>query len=200
MRRWRCSLRVCLFFFAGLTLAGATRASGGNAARRISPTCCRRGGSGPTAVCLDWSIHCGCRRDCYYSYAIALFLSTLGGGLSGKFFDVAVFCNRCSISARGRARRARSPCRCTIALSFFNEEQMPAAGCLTGRRRLPRVLLPPFLPEELLWAARTIRKNPLCCAASPPVTSPKLHGAKTSGQKPNAGLSLRRNQNCMAAH
>lgn len=36
---------------------------------------------------------------------ISLFFFQLWvGGLSGKFFDLAVFRNRCSISARGRAR------------------------------------------------------------------------------------------------
>ena len=128
MRRWCCSLRVCLFV-AGLTLAGSTRASGGNAPRRISPTCCRRGGSGPTAVCLDWSIHCGCRRLSLYFFQLWV------GGLSGKFFDVEVFRNRCSFSARGRAR--------SVAVSVYNKSRCRRPGCLTGRRRLPDVMLPP---------------------------------------------------------
>ena len=95
-------------FVAGLTLAGATRASGGNATRRISPTCCRRGGSGPTTVCLDWSIHCGCRR------LIALFLSTLGwwplwlGNSSmSRYFAIDVL----FLLVVGPGR---SLCRCTI--------------------------------------------------------------------------------------
>ena len=136
MRRWPCSLRACLFV-AGLTLAGATRASGGNATRRISLTCCRRGGSGPTAVCLDWSIHCGCRRLSLYFFQ--LWIGSLSGWeilrCRGILQSMFYFC-----SWSGQVGRCVGV---QLYSLFLMKSRCWRPGCLTGRRRLPNVMLPP---------------------------------------------------------
>jgi len=88
--------------------------------------------------------------------------------VSGKFFDVAVFCNRCSIYlcllVGGPGLYLNR-----FLLSFLNEEQMPAAWLSDWDVACPETetfssSLSIFRPEELLWAARTIRG--CCCAAS----------------------------------
>ena len=194
-------MRMCLFV-AGLTLAGSTRASGGNATRRISPTCCRRGGSGPTVVCLDWSIHCGCRRLSLYFFQLWV------GGLSGWEILRCRGIFAIDVLFLLVVRPGRSLCRCTIVLSFLNEEQMLAAWLSDWAPSLARRYIC-FHPEELLRGPRTHARSArynqhewnmevrfrLCYSKTPPLpwhkkkrptadcrivvaTKPKLHNVR----------------------
>ena len=129
----------------------------------------------------------------------------LVASLAGKFFDVAVFA--IDVLFLLVVRPGRSLCRCTIVLSFLNEEQMLAAWLSDWAPSLARRYA--STPKNFSGAhACTIQstskvngtKN-ITWKSDPAFATQKLLRCLTADIKTKirtiAGLSLRQNQNCI---